>query len=79
MSPKQVKIYSTPTCPWCRKTKKLLDDHGIPYQDFNVAADKEAREEMIRKSKQMGVPVIEIEGEIMVGYDESWLKQKLGL
>jgi len=76
---KAVKVYSTPTCPWCKKTKKFLEDNSIAYQDFDVGADKAAREEMVRKSGQMGVPVIEIDGDIVVGYDEGWLKQKLGL
>ena len=79
MSTKTVKVYSTPTCPWCQKTKKYLNEHGIAYQDLNVAADKKAREEMVKKSGQMGVPVIEIDSELVVGYDEGWLKQKLGL
>jgi len=76
---KAVKVYSTPTCPWCKKTKKFLEDNGIAYQDLNVASDRAARDEMVRKSGQMGVPVIEIDGDIVVGYDEGWLKQKLGL
>lgn len=79
MSTKEVKVYSTPTCPWCQRTKKFLTDNGIAYQDLNVAADREARAEMVRKTGQMGVPVIEIDGDIVVGYDEGWLKEKLGL
>ena len=79
MSTKTVKVYSTPTCPWCKKTKKFLEDNGIAYEDLNVAADKDAREEMVHKTGQMGVPVIEIDGDIVVGYDEGWLKEKLGL
>ena len=79
MSTKTVKVYSTPTCPWCQKTKKFLADNGIAYQDFNVGADRTAREEMVSKTGQMGVPVIEIDGDVIVGFDESWLKQKLGL
>ena len=79
MSTREVNIYSTPYCPWCKKTKKLLEDNGITYQDFDVAADRTAREEMIRKTGQMAVPVIEIDGDFVVGYDEGWLKQKLGL
>ncbi len=79
MSTKEVKVYSTPTCPWCKRTKKFLEDNGIAYQDLNVGADRAAREEMVRKTGQMGVPVIEIDGDFVVGYDEGWLKQKLGL
>jgi len=79
MNTKEVKVYSTPTCPWCKKTKKLLEDNAIAYQDFDVGADKAAREEMVHKTGQMGVPVIEIDGNIVVGFDEGWLKEKLGL
>lgn len=79
MNTKEVKVYSTPTCPWCKRTKKLLEDNGIAYQDFNVGTDRVAREEMVHKTSQMGVPVIEIDGDIVVGFDEGWLKEKLGL
>lgn len=79
MKAKEVKIYSTPTCPWCKRAKRLLDDNHVSYQDFNVAEDIAAREEMMRKSGRMAVPVIEIDGEVTVGYDEAWMKQKLGL
>ena len=60
-------------------TKSLLDANNIPYQDLNVAEDKAAREEMISKSGALAVPVIEIDGEILVGFDEAWLKEKLEL
>jgi len=79
MSTKVVTVYSTPTCPWCKKTKSFLEGNGIAFQDLNVGADRAAREEMVHKTNQMGVPVIEIDGDIVVGYDEAWLKEKLGL
>jgi len=60
-------------------TKSFLDVNNIPYQDLNVAEDKAAREEMIAKSGQMSVPVIDIGGELVIGFDEPQLKQKLGL
>ena len=75
----EVKVYSTPTCPWCKRTKQFLDDNKISYQNLDVASDKAARDEMITKSGQMGVPVIDIGGEITVGFDEKWLRQKLNL
>ena len=56
-----------------------MEANSIPYQDFDVAADKAAREEMIAKSGSMSVPVIAIDGEIVIGFDEPQLKQKLGL
>lgn len=79
MSAKEVKVYSTPTCPYCKMTKKFLEDNSIKYQDLNVAGDKAAREEMINKSGQMGVPVIDIDGELILGFDQAQLKEKLGL
>jgi glutaredoxin 3 len=57
----------------------LLDDGKIAYQDINVASDKAGRDEMVTKTGQLAVPVIDIDGEISVGYDENWLKQKLNL
>jgi glutaredoxin 3 len=79
MTTKEVKVYSTPTCPWCKRVKQFLDDHGIAYQDFNVAEDSAAREEMINKCKQLAVPTICIDDEVIVGFNESQLKEKLGL
>ncbi len=79
MSAKEVKVYSTPECPWCRRVKKFLEDNGIAYQDFNVAEDSAAREEMISKSQQLAVPTILIDDEIIVGFNEALLKEKLGL
>lgn len=74
-----IKVYSTPTCPWCKKVKQLLDDNKIAYQDIDISQDKQAREEMVNKTGQMAVPVIDIDDELAVGFDESWIKQKLGL
>jgi glutaredoxin-like YruB-family protein len=76
---KEVKVYSTATCPWCLKVKQLLDENKVTYENLDVASDKIAREEMLKKTGQFGVPVIDIDGEIAVGYDEKWLKQKLNL
>ncbi|TET38263.1 MAG: glutaredoxin family protein [Dehalococcoidia bacterium] len=79
MSAKEVKVYSTPECPWCRRVKKFLEDNGIAYQDFNVAEDSAAREDMINKSQQLAVPTILVDDEIIVGFNEALLKEKLGL
>lgn len=57
----------------------MLDQNKISYQNLDVASDKAARDEMIKKTGQLGVPVIDIDGEVVVGYDEKWLKQKLNL
>lgn len=79
MSAKEVKVYSTPTCPYCKMAKKFLEDNSIPYQDINVAEDRAALDEMIRKSRQMGVPVLDIDGELVLGFDKAKVKDKLGL
>ena len=79
MAAKEVKVFSTPTCPWCKKAKQWLDTNKIAYQDFNVAQDKAARDEMVKKSSQTAVPVIIIDGEIVVGFNEPVLKTKLGI
>jgi len=76
---KKVKVYSTTTCPWCKRTKQFLDDNKVPYESMDVGNDKSARDEMVNKSGQLGVPVVDIDGEIKVGFDEGWLRQKLGL
>jgi len=57
----------------------LLDENKIPYSNLDVASDKVARDEMFNKTGRIAVPVIDIDGEISVGYDEKWLKQKLNL
>ena len=75
----QVKVYSVPACPWCKRTKQFLDDSKISYQDFDVASDKAARDEMVTKSGQLSVPMIDIDGDISIGFDEKWLRQKLNL
>ncbi len=79
MSAKEIKVYSTPGCPWCKRVKKFLDDNSIEYQDFNIAEDSKAREEMTKKCKSLAVPTICINGEVIVGFNEALLKEKLGL
>ena len=76
---KIVKVYSTSVCPWCKKTKSFLDENNISYEDLNVAENKEARDEMIKKSGQMGVPVIGIDNDIVIGFNQAQLKEKLDL
>ncbi|MEK7628564.1 MAG: glutaredoxin family protein [Patescibacteria group bacterium] len=76
---KSVVIYSTPTCHFCKLAKDYFDKNGIKYTAYDVSSDIEKRNEMIEKSGQMGVPVIIIDNEIIVGYDEATLKDKLGL
>ena len=77
MTDKKVVIYSTPTCPYCKRAKDYLSRKGIAYIDRNVAADKDAAKEMIQKSGQMGVPVIIIDSEIVVGFNQALLDKLL--
>ncbi len=74
-----IKIYTTPTCPWCKKTKEFLKENKIKFKEIDVASDKKAAKEMIEKSGQMGVPVIEIDKQLIVGFDEDKLKKALKL
>ena len=73
----KVKIYSTPTCPFCKRAKAFFKENNIEYEDVNVAENEKARDEMVKKSGQMGVPVIEIGDKIIVGFDEQELKKAL--
>lgn len=74
---KTVKIYSTPSCVYCKMAKEFFNKNNVAYQEFNVGEDEKAREEMINKTQQMGVPVIEIDDKIVIGFDESTLKELL--
>ncbi|KPJ71633.1 glutaredoxin [Parcubacteria bacterium DG_74_3] len=74
-----VKVFSTPSCPFCVSLKHFLKEHNIEFEEFNVAEDKKAREEMIQKSGQMGVPVIEIDEKFVVGFDKEKISQLLGI
>lgn len=74
-----IKIYSTPSCTYCNMAKDYFKANGVGYEEFNVAADIEKRSEMVEKSGQMGVPVIVIGEEVVVGFNEPKLKELLGL
>jgi glutaredoxin-like YruB-family protein len=76
---KIVKVYSTPTCPWCIRAKQFLKDNNIAFEDIDVSGDQQAVDVMVQKSGQMGVPVLDIEGDIIVGFDKEHIKQALGL
>lgn len=72
-----VKVYSAPVCPWCSRAKDWLKEHNIKFQEINVAEDPKAAQEMMAKSGHMGVPQIDIDGEMVVGFNEEALKEKL--
>ena len=76
---KQVTIYSTPTCHFCHAAKDFFTEHGVKFTDYNVATDLPKRKEMIEKSGQMGVPVIYIGDELVVGFDEPKLRELLAI
>lgn len=76
---KKVKIYTTPTCVYCHLAKDFFKENDVSYQEFDVFSDLSARKEMIEKSGQMGVPVIDVDGEIIIGFERGKLKQLLGL
>ena len=79
MAQKEVIIYSTPTCHFCHMAKDFFTDNHIAFKDYDVASDIAKRSEMINKSGQMGVPVIDIGGTIVVGFDEPRLRELLAL
>ena len=73
-----VKIYSTPTCPYCTLAKEYFKEKGVEFEYIDVAADQKAANEMIEKSGQMGVPVIEIDGKVIVGFNKGEIEKALG-
>ncbi len=75
----RVKVYSTPTCPYCHAAKEYLKEHKVKYDDIDVSKDQKAADEMIEKSGQMGVPVIEIGNTIIVGFDREAIRKALKL
>ncbi len=76
---KKVIVYSTPTCPFCIRAKQYLKDNNIKFVEHDVGANQDKAQEMIKKSGQMGVPVIDIEGKIIVGFDKDMIMGELGL
>ena len=76
---KEVRVYSTPECPYCIALRKFLNEHNVFFENFDVSSDHQKAEEMIEKSGQMGVPVLDIDGEIIVGFDREKIKSSLGL
>ena len=76
---KNVKVYSTSTCPWCIRVKQFLKENNIEFQNLDVSGDQLAADEMMAKTGQMGVPVLDIDGEIIIGFDKEKIKLALGL
>ena len=74
-TPREITIYTTPTCPWCHRTKAWMRDKKIRYKEIDVTSDKKGLEEMVRISGQTGVPVIVVGDEVIVGFKESRLNE----
>ncbi len=74
-----IKVYSTPVCPWCNVAKDFFKSHKIDFEDIDVSIDEKAAQHMIQKSGQMGVPVIEIDDKIIIGFNKPVLEEILGV
>lgn len=72
-----VTVYSTPTCPWCTRVKEYLNYKEVKFKEINVAQDRDGAMEMVRKSGQRGVPVVDIDGNIVVGFDQAMIDRLL--
>lgn len=76
---KNITVYTTPTCVYCKMTKEFFKEHNVSYEEKDVSVDAKARDAMIDKSNQMGVPVIDVDGTIIVGFDKERLSQLIGI
>ncbi|MBI2046353.1 MAG: glutaredoxin family protein [Parcubacteria group bacterium] len=73
----KITIYTTPTCAYCKMAKAFFKEHNVAYEEKDVASDHALAEEMVKKSGQMAVPVIDIDGQIVVGFDQGRLSELL--
>ncbi|MFH1453516.1 MAG: Uxx-star family glutaredoxin-like (seleno)protein [Armatimonadota bacterium] len=76
---KKVKIYTTPTCPYCIMAKEFLSRNNIDFENKDVSSDREAAREMIEKSNQRAVPVIDVDGKLIVGFNKEAISHELGI
>jgi glutaredoxin 3 len=74
-----VKVYSTPVCPYCHTLKEFLKERGVVFEDIDVSKDEKIRDDMVKRSGQMGVPVVEIDGQMIVGFDREKILNNLGI
>jgi glutaredoxin 3 len=72
-----ISVYSTPSCPYCTMVKNWLKTRKVPFQEFDVSRDQRKAEEMVRKSGQMGVPVVDVNGRILVGFQPAEIEKAL--
>ncbi len=75
----KITIYTTPTCAYCKMTKAFFKEHNVTYEEKDVANDHALVEEMVKKSGQMAVPVIEVDGKLVVGFDKEKLSKLIGI
>lgn len=75
----KITIYTTPTCVYCKATKAFFKENNVSYEERDVSVGAKARDEMIAKSNQMGVPVIDIDGQIVTGFDKAKLQELIGI
>jgi len=75
----KVKIYTTPYCHYCKMAKEYFKSKGVEYEEYDVMTDLQKREEMMKKSGQLGVPVLDIDGKIVIGFDRPKIDEYLGL
>ena len=75
----KIRVFSTPFCPYCITLKQFLKERDVEFEEVDVSENKEALDEMVRKSGQMGVPVVEIDGEIVIGFDRERISRLLGI
>ncbi len=77
--PHRVIVFTTPTCPWCTRAKSYLRSRGVKFREVDVARDQAAARDLVRRTGQMGVPVVEIDGRPIVGFDQGKIDSLLGL
>jgi glutaredoxin 3 len=77
--PPRVVVFSTPTCPWCDRAKAYLRQQKIPFREVDVSSDRAAARDLVRRTGQMGVPVVEIGGKPVIGFDRAKIDSLLGL
>jgi len=75
----KITIYSTPTCPYCKMAKAFLTEHNVKFKDIDVSADRAEAAKMIKLSGQMAVPVIDVDGELIIGFDQKKLAKAVGV
>ncbi|MDN5343156.1 MULTISPECIES: glutaredoxin family protein [Oceanotoga] len=75
----KITVYSTPSCPWCSRAKNYFKSLGLNFKNIDVSKDQKAAEKMVKKSGQMGVPVIEIGNKVIVGFDKNKIDKLLGV